>query len=394
MMNYDLTKLSPIEIYKLLLTYQIKKVPDGFWSKENSILCGKYLIEEVLEWSKEDIKNKALTIVFQKYKLSRPLKELFNNKIYDYINAIYPDQFIVEEIHGKKLKHHWKSKENIVKATKWLVEEKLHYNDNDIKNKLMFKDFKNYGLYSMMISNNLSVWDVINLTYPNKFKEWELKGSKLNEEIAIKAIKWMIEEELQWNDEQIKQKLNRNIFIEHGLKKILNHFGSLIKVLDLAYPKKFTRANLKNIQSQWNDIDIKKRLKTFIEEELNWNEEDIKKNFNTKIFRDNGLNGILYYFDYSPIRILNFLYPNKFKEWEIKSVAKGFWDKDENKIKAIRWLFEEKLKWDREDIIKKVSTKIFIENGLQFLCIKCGGVKKCLELAYPNEDWSKIKHNK
>ena len=64
-------------------------------------------------------------------------------------------------------------------------------------------------------------------------------------------------------------------------------------------------------------------------------------------------------FNDSPFQALNAVYPNQFKEWELKFVPNKFWNKDTG-IRATKWLIEEKLKWNEDDIKEKICIKVFI----------------------------------
>ena len=65
----------------------------------------------------------------------------------------------------------------------------------------------------------------------------------------------------------------------------------------------------------------------------------------------------------SPYKIINLVYPNKFKPWEFKRVPMNYWTVEIGN-EAIKWLFEVKLKWSDSDIKKNFSGKVFIENGI------------------------------
>ena len=61
-----------------------------------------------------------------------------------------------------------------------------------------------------------NVWQAINTAYPNRFKEWELTRTSKhfwNQETAIQAIKWLIEEKLKWTKNDVKEKISYKVFI-------------------------------------------------------------------------------------------------------------------------------------------------------------------------------------
>ena len=121
-----------------------------------------------------------------------------------------------------------------------------------------------------------------------------------------------------------------------------------------------------------------------IEEILKYNLEDVKKKVNANTFRENRLGGMLKNtFNNKPFEIIKLIYPN-IKEWELSNTSKKFWDNDDNKIDAIKWLIEEKLKLSDDEIKEKLSVKLFHENGLRKCLRTIGGSPfKAIDLAYP-----------
>ncbi|MEM5663000.1 hypothetical protein AAHB94_01365 [Bacillus toyonensis] len=49
--------------------------------------------------------------------------------------------------------------------------------------------------------------------------------------------------------------------------------------------------------------------------------------------------------------MLNDLYPNRFKEWELQKVSKNFWTKEKG-LEALRWTIEEKEKLTDEQLLR------------------------------------------
>lgn len=120
--------------------------------------------------------------------------------------------------------------------------------------------------------------------------------------------------------------------------------------------------NFFNDKRNWIEI-----VKWLIEDKYNLTDNDIKLTFNTNFIRENKLNWLLLINEGSPFKILNEIYPNKFNEWELGRVRHGFWNIKENRIKATKWLVEEKLKITIKDIPQNITSKTFIENGLNGL---------------------------
>ena len=63
-------------------------------------------------------------------------------------------------------------------ATIWLIEEKLKWSDDDIKEKLSANIFEKNSLGGMLaILFNDNSYFAIENAYPGKFKPWELSGT-------------------------------------------------------------------------------------------------------------------------------------------------------------------------------------------------------------------------
>lgn len=160
-------------------------------SLENAKKCIKYLIEDKLKFTDEEIKNSISIIFYARFKLAGMLRMCFNNSPYSAINIIYSNRFKPWEF-AFVAKNYWKSEENCITATKWLVEEKLHLSDKELKNNLSFALFKDNNLKGMLTCHfNNSPFEAINLAYPNKFKPWEFTRCPKN--IGQKKQQWKLQ---------------------------------------------------------------------------------------------------------------------------------------------------------------------------------------------------------
>lgn len=149
----------------------------------------------------------------------------------------------------------WKrsdASENAKKITRYLIEDRLKWNENDIKKNININIFKSNSLTGMISKYfNASPFKAIDNAYPGRFKPWELKSvskNYWNKDTAKEATIWMVEEKLKWNDKDIKEKLSARIFYSNGLGGLLavmfNY--SPFKAIDNAYPGKFKKEDFKN----------------------------------------------------------------------------------------------------------------------------------------------------
>ena len=209
-----------------------KNFPHGTWNcdekYENAKNVTKTLIEKVLKWSENDIKEKLSANTFRKYSLTGMFIILFNASPYLAIDNAYPGKFKQWDLPSVSKKF-W-NMETAREATIWLIEEKLKWSDDDIKEKLSANTFIKNSLTSIISLFNGSPYLAIENAYPGKFKPWEVaRVSKnfWNMETAREATIWLIEEKLKWSDEDVKEKLTLNTFKENSLKSMLNYLFNI-----------------------------------------------------------------------------------------------------------------------------------------------------------------------
>ena len=350
-----------------------KNFPSGTWKcdekYENAKNVTKTLIERVLKWTYEDIRNKLTLNIFKKYSVLSMLVKVFNGSPYLAIENAYPGKFKPWELPCVS-NSFWNLK-TAKEATIWLIEEKLKWNDDDVRRNLSKNTFKENSLGGMLfILFNNSPYFAIENAYPGKFKPWEftqVPKNFWNLKTASEATIWLIEEKLKWSDDDIKLKLSSNIFEKNSLcgMLVILFNGSPYLAIENAYPGKFKPWEVTRVSKKfWNVETAKEATIWLIEEKLKWSDDDIKQKLSAKIFIQNSFTSILNdLFNGSPYLIIENAYPGKFKPWELPSVPKKFWNLETAKEATI-WLIEEKLKWSDEDVKQKLSRKIFRENSL------------------------------
>ena len=281
-----------------------KNFPSGTWKcdekYENAKNVTKTLIERVLKWTYEDIRNKLTLNIFKKYSVLSMLVKVFNGSPYLAIENAYPGKFKPWELPCVS-NSFWNLK-TAKEATIWLIEEKLKWNDEDVKQKLSLNIFRQYSLTGMLnyLFNN-SPYLAIDNAYPGKFKAWEFSkvpNNFWNLKTAKEATIWLIEEKLKWNDEDVKQKLSLNIFRQYSLTGMLNYLfnNSPYLAIENAYPRKFKAWEFsKTSKKFWNLKTAKEATIWLIEEKLKWSDEDVKQKLSLNTFKQYSLTGMLNY---------------------------------------------------------------------------------------------------
>ena len=371
--------------------WELPSVPKNFWNMETAKEATIWLIEEKLKWSDDDIKQNLSLNIFKENSLDGMLFILFNNSPYFAIENAYPGKFKPWEF-SKVPNNFWNLK-TASEATIWLIEEKLKWSDDDIKQNLSLKIFKENSLVGMLnVLFNSSPYLAIENAYPGKFKPWEftqVPNHFWNLKTASEATTWLIEEKLKWSDEDVRKKISVSIFKKNllgGMLTILFN-NSPYLAIENAYPGKFKPWELPSVQKKiWNMEKAKEATMWLIEEKLKWGDEDVRRNLSKNTFKENSLVGMLdVLFNGSPYFAIENAYPGKFKPWEFSKVPKNFWNMETAK-EATMWLIEEKLKWSDEDLRRNLSQNTFKENSLTSInSLFNGSPYLAIENAYPGK---------
>jgi hypothetical protein len=222
---------------------------------------------------------------------------------------------------------------------KYLIEQKLKLQtDKEIKQFFTLKNFQKYKLSGQVLVKcfNKHIWRVVELCYPGRFVQWEIKNQNN-----------------LWN----KRKKSK----ASSLAK-LNSKQELISFMQ------------KHVTSQLS-IDPSLDVKNFFT-----TEELSKLEIYNNVYRH-----------YSSLwDFLNDCYPNKFQQWEVRN-QNNIWSKDNNKNytlarEATKWLIEEKLKIEQSNIVGAVNYKTFKLHGLESMlaCIYKHSYIEALLDCYPN----------
>lgn len=143
-----------IRIYEEIRTGKRSRFPRGFWmdgSKFNyadAAEITKYLVEDVLEWDDEVVKDQMCCEVFFQAKLKGMLWTLFNDSFYAAMDNAYPGKFKQWEFTHTP-RNFW-TEETAIEATIWLFKVKLGMSDEEIVENISRKIFVENRLDTMM----------------------------------------------------------------------------------------------------------------------------------------------------------------------------------------------------------------------------------------------------
>lgn len=177
-MNLDMC--SDIEIFHMVFNGELLKYPIGFWIQPDGIVHAnnilKNLIENILKWDENDIIQNYDVNIFRKYRINGMLSEVFNSSPFEALNSIYPNKFKIWQF--KVPNNYWKNEKNVKDAIRWLFEERLDIDTNDII-RISREDFYDNGLKSLVIFSDVNRIGIKNLI-KSVYKNCEIKFKKRN----------------------------------------------------------------------------------------------------------------------------------------------------------------------------------------------------------------------
>lgn len=242
-------------------------VQDGYWNKET--LCSA--LKEYVD--KENISREELASIYgvkfiSNLGLTYAVREVYEGDVYKLLKDAFHGEYEVWEL--KKVPNgYWNDRERAIEATRWLV-RKLEWDRNDIKNNISKDTFKENGLGGMLRSvYGNSTFAAINDAFPGEYEEFEFAVPKgyWNKETLPKAMKYMIEEELKFNEDDVKNKLSVEHFKENRMVYAVNKVceGDYYEAINMAYPGVYKKRDLKGIAFKGKrENDIVKYIKYFV----------------------------------------------------------------------------------------------------------------------------------
>lgn len=224
---------------------EVKTLPTGFWNKEVAIILARYYVLEVMKLTREEYVKKASKKFFIEAGLRCVTKE-FRESVYDVSKNCFPEWKINPWELSICPTNYLNSKKHCRRIMQWIcVKEGIHRDKKKFCKVMSIELFEKYGL-KKAVQRMGGLYNYVNYVYPGKFKPWELNMHRITDDIAMQAIKWLIEEKLGWTKEEVCKNICANIFRDNGLDSILSHRfdNSPIKALDFAYPGEYTKEML------------------------------------------------------------------------------------------------------------------------------------------------------
>lgn len=216
------------------LPHHMTRAPMRYWGGRGGRSRATKVLRSILEETGIDPEQypKLVTQRFLiEFKITTPVLKLFKTH-YGYLNAAYPGRYHPWEM-PYTTANFFEKKANVIKAVRWMVEEKLHYPipyltikeiwRQRIAQKITKKVFSQYGLREIMATYQ-SPEPVLRMVYPGKFLDWsfQTKGKWKGEEgkkLAARATRWFVEEYLELHPTSAD--LTWNMFIRNGFHGLI-----------------------------------------------------------------------------------------------------------------------------------------------------------------------------
>lgn len=410
-----LDELSPVEVYKRVLSGKPKLFPVHFWTSsknaEEHLEEGKLKAAEILWYlcEKENIPIKKaprkLTGKFLTEKKLGGILMLFGGSRYKMIDYTFPDEFKQWEIPQAVGWKSPKGKKIAKDATRWLVDKitdpegEYKWKFEDIPRKISFRTFEDFNLNGMLQQlYHGSPSKAIMHVFPGKFYQWNfIQGTKWRtsegKRIAKEAVKWLVEEKLRILENEVPKKLKRKDFHDNKLGGMISkrYRDCVYKAVNEAYPGKyypweFTKAP----KGIWTDPGWRNRLKKATRqmvEKLEIELDEVPKKITHKILSKYGITirDVRRGEKWTLYKIFNIAYPGVFKPWQFYSMDKSEYS-DKKIRKAIKWMIEEKKEMPLKSISKKLLAEDFAKYGLiSYLNKRFGGsLYRAVDFAYPD----------
>ncbi|ARJ25612.1 hypothetical protein B7492_31695 (plasmid) [Bacillus mycoides] len=245
------------EIYQEILDGKRKIFPPNTWNEdikhELSKRVTRYLIEDVLNWRGEDIKEQWNKKLIKKYKLGGVLGIVYQASPYTMLNDLYPGRFKEWEFQQSSVSSNFWTKEQGLEALRWTIEEK-----EKLTTEQLLQVYSKKWLIKTQLERPFRVYwgsspyAMLNDLYPGRFKEWELKEVPVNfwtKEQGLEALRWTIEEKEKLTTEKLLQVYGKRWLNENGLLTPLRkHWNSSpYAMLNGLYPGRFREWELKEV---------------------------------------------------------------------------------------------------------------------------------------------------
>ncbi len=250
-------KCKPIVVYNAVVNGELKKFPNNYMTKEIAKILVTHVVVGQLKFTRKDVCKKLNFSILSEHHLGG-VRRLFDDCLYSMINYVFKEENIVEWELNKVAPKFWEIEANRIRFVQWIAKkEKLDIKKISDARKINAALIENYG-GSKMLQKSDGLHSVIIQASGNMYKEWQfIKINTWTDEKVIEAVKWLIEEKLKWNSEDVCDNLTADTFYDNDLGGLLSKTcsNSPIKALEKTYPGKYKKEDLKRGEKKKKSIE-------------------------------------------------------------------------------------------------------------------------------------------
>ena len=245
----DYTKMTPLEVYALVVKGKLKKFPNNYLDKDIIKVIVRHLLLVVYGYTREDVLTKVNHEFFSKNFLGGARK-FFNVSDMTMIIYCFPEWDIQYWEFKEAPMRFWQDVNNRKAFVLWIgKKENLDLNTKEGLRKITAQTIYKYA-GCKPLSYSGGIFGLLDTVACGKYKKWEItKMLSWPKEDIIDATKWLIEEKLCYTPEQvcnIKVEDFAKNNLDGMLQKGCNH--SILEALELAYPGMYFREGIRGIK--------------------------------------------------------------------------------------------------------------------------------------------------
>lgn len=140
-------------------------------------------------------------------------------------------------------------------------------------------------------------------------------------------------------------------------------------------------------RNSWGDKADREKIVRDIMQKEGWAEEECVKKIDVKIMKKYNKEGLFGYYNNSPYKLIKDIFDLNLEPWEVRRAGKGFWDKKENRIRAIKWVIEKEGLDTPEKIKNNITLSTFAKYRLKEVIVRKYNysIAEAIMEAYPNQ---------
>ena len=235
--------LDPISMYGMLLQGKLKSFPNNYLDQESIKVMVRHLILTLNGYNRQDVLTKV-NHAFLEANCLGGTKKFFNKSDITMLIYCFPEWDLKAWEFIKTPQNFWKSKDNQRAFVLWVANKEgiSLENKNDYRKITVAVIFKYGGSKAMRHAGGL--FELLNTVACDKYKKWEItRVFPWHEDEIVPAIKWLVEEKLQYTTPEQACRLTRKDFADNNLDGLLERIGqrSVLAALELAYPGVYCR---------------------------------------------------------------------------------------------------------------------------------------------------------